>query len=794
MKLLALICSTSSDYLQENIPLRVGLIISWTAAFVGSMVLLFPTALVTRPAEGIDPSWAIGVHLAIQNDFVFGQEIVYTYGPLGYIATRLPIGVTKSQYLISNMLITSLTVWMLVSVLRRIVGYQQLFFFLAAVVILSLYTFDYASNVSIFLFFILTFLLLCNMRRHSTSALAVALVTSVVIFYTKLSVGIPGIILTLIYLATLLVTSSHYRKRFILIISVSYILSIVGASLILRVDLPNYVRNGLHIISGYNDAMYLRPDAVEGGIMRLTLAVLLIAGFAVVAFLNVRESRRDWAAWLAHGLVAMFLFTTFKYAFTRADDSHMRTFFIFAPAVVGSLFLFAKPLERARLGIIVIGALVFSVVALHLPSLQGHFADKYNRLENYARSVWRPIDDEVPLELIASHALPDDIRAAIGEDSVDIVPSEISIIYANDMSYNPRPVIHSYDVYNEQLDQKNASKYLSPDGPAYVIYFLQDIDGRYPFSTESETKLALLSNYEVIRRFGQFLLLHRRAEPRSLAKITETPQAARLSETIALEGGNTQVLKTEINYSLLGRLVALLYQPSPLSVTVIFSNGDEQTYRAVRGVFNGGAIITPFVDQLHMAEMFFDTGAGRSIAGVRFESPAPWAYRNEFTYQITKVDTPPDSVRLAPLPSKATFVPGDPNVILDGWHLLESQAGDTCQWSDGHSARLFFQADLATDDPSAEVTVEIKAGTFYSQTIPLLFNGALLGVLESTSHWESAVYSFTIDFALLADAGNQPLVNEIEFIIPNAASPASLDPSNHDTRVLGLCLWEMHLR
>ena len=51
--------------------------------FLALVVVTWPVAGVT-PSVGIDPSWVLGLAMAVSNGLVWGRDIVFTYGPLGY--------------------------------------------------------------------------------------------------------------------------------------------------------------------------------------------------------------------------------------------------------------------------------------------------------------------------------------------------------------------------------------------------------------------------------------------------------------------------------------------------------------------------------------------------------------------------------------------------------------------------------------------------------------------------------------------------------------------------------------
>ena len=56
----------------------------------GALAFICLTAIccytpVEAPSTGLDPSWALAITRAAEAHFVFGREIVFTYGPLGFL-------------------------------------------------------------------------------------------------------------------------------------------------------------------------------------------------------------------------------------------------------------------------------------------------------------------------------------------------------------------------------------------------------------------------------------------------------------------------------------------------------------------------------------------------------------------------------------------------------------------------------------------------------------------------------------------------------------------------------------
>ena len=58
---------------------------------LGIILLSFP-ALAMPLFASLDSSWMIGLHEAVKRGFVFGRDVGFTYGPLGYVLFPLNEG------------------------------------------------------------------------------------------------------------------------------------------------------------------------------------------------------------------------------------------------------------------------------------------------------------------------------------------------------------------------------------------------------------------------------------------------------------------------------------------------------------------------------------------------------------------------------------------------------------------------------------------------------------------------------------------------------------------------------
>ncbi len=614
-------------------------------ALLVGFVLLTPVTVIAPPAIGLDPSWAIGIHLALQEKLTFGRDIVFTYGPLGFLFTRLPIAASHWQYLLRDALLMALVAFVLVVTLRQVTSLWALLLTLLAILVSSA-TVVHHPVVYLPTFIFLAFLvaLLAYLHSQHLAALLLAAVLTLVLFFAKANVGLPALALMLALFVYLLLFPGRLRRRSIGALAGLFLVALAGLSLLLRTDLPGYLAGAWHLSSAYNDAMFLPLESTGLDPELLTMAVTLFVALAAAGLIHRRQLLARREALLGFLLMGLALFLVFKHGFVRADLNHVRSFFPLAALAIALLAPFQRGRLQRDLYAALLLALLFSTVLsadLYQPR---YVLRRFREFYRYLTVKIAELPQDVALSALQPHLLPDSVRAAIGDATVDVVPWDISYVLANGLAYNPRPVIQSYTAYDDYLDSLNQAKYLSSSGPDYILFTPGDIDGRHPFFTESRTRLAMLRNYQVSQRLGDMLLLQRRADPLPFSESVSPPQEARLGETIEFAGtGGLKVMTANIRYNALGHLLRLLFQPPLLQVTVHFADGEERTYRAIQSIVNGQVLVNPLVDSPDTAEQFFATGGqgGRTVTSIRFDAPPGAGFQPDFTYFLKEIDIVP---------------------------------------------------------------------------------------------------------------------------------------------------------
>lgn len=71
----------------------LGLRVAWRTLLLAALVLVtFPPCFVAMDTGGLDSSWAIGINELVNRHMTFGRDVIFTYGPLGFVITPRNLG------------------------------------------------------------------------------------------------------------------------------------------------------------------------------------------------------------------------------------------------------------------------------------------------------------------------------------------------------------------------------------------------------------------------------------------------------------------------------------------------------------------------------------------------------------------------------------------------------------------------------------------------------------------------------------------------------------------------------
>ena len=499
-------------------------------AALALLTLLFAIALVPWipqiPALQIDSSWATVHNFGFQQGWQWGRDIVFTYGPWGWLVAP--------QYHPSTYVLL-LLVWVGISfVLAQTFLYLRHdsspgFWVSTTLIFLVLTSATYPgarlySVGSATLFMTLPiFCVLVQLRpiRQGYRAVQTGLVAVM-----ALSGSIQFLYLVLSLLSLLLLDCYRLLARrsfpvFLLLWAAFFLFFRWCGGQQLR-SLPDFFHYSIEVASGYSDAMSL----VGPGWEVISFAIIALA---TLAFVTAREfqrgkqnaTRNPWDGILVVLVWALGCFFIFKSGFVRHDGHAVRAWaWLFASALLYG-FRFQPKHHQYRFGIIfpvLLGLLAVSWThqigswfghpptkpatdfALkfhphHLLTITdivvGSGRDKLSRRQNEAMALVRWMGSLPPLP-----------------SSVDIFPWDEVVPIASGLDYRPLPAFQNYTVYTSDLfDLNRARLFLRKHAPAFLALRWEGLDGRWPTLGMGDTIVDIINLYWPAGSHGQYVIL-----------------------------------------------------------------------------------------------------------------------------------------------------------------------------------------------------------------------------------------------------------------------------------------------
>ena len=608
--------------------------------------LLLPGGFIHYPKAGIDSSWALALNMAYKYKLIFGRDFEFTYGPLGIIRTRMPLGVSWFFYLLFDVYILTTELLLLRRILKRHFNVLTVLF-LFLVIYLCTYEEPGSWTFLLGLFYLLTMFRGPVRLTHGMQAALFAVIT----FYFKSSVGIVAFFLYLGILLYILIRRRIDARSFIFLI-LFFAGCIAAGAWLLNVDLKGYMIGGLHIISGYNDAMFL--PITDTGIKLLCISLAVLFGTACFGFWRLVTITRERKLFkepddlIVYGVMTFVIFFYYKSGFTRSDVPHNAQFFRGAVLFIGLLFFFGHDDYRWRRSaaawcwLVLVCTLAVSSLnadgSRQLPRLVtlSFIPEKIYGIHDYFSELFH-YDQEVTRQQKLTQ-LPNPYRDLIGSAPTDIIPWEISTIYFNGLTYDPRPIMQTYSAYDGYLDSLNAAKYASPGGPQYVLFSSGGTDNRFPWFDEARTKLELVNRYVVAGSLQGELVL-RKSPDSVLRPDGQETASARLGEDIPIRHyDGLRFTRFFIRFSPLGRLRRMVYQSPQLNIVVTLGNGATFTYKAPKPVLEDGLIINKYLDSKEEFQALLQ-GAGQMTTDIRSIRIEPDSTASCFKPEITMTST-----------------------------------------------------------------------------------------------------------------------------------------------------------
>lgn len=470
----------------RRIPLR-------DVAVVVAATLLGTPITPSFPSPGLDPSWEAGLAMAEQRGLVFGREILFTYGPWGWLDHTVMVTRTQLGFqLIFALLASASLISVLYALLRSRMGFRSAAALTLVPVTLLCYLM--APDERVLVTAIAVALLLIEYRHRFPApylaGFALGFLTGLFLL-VKIS---SGVLVVPVLGVALLVWWRDWRVPLAglagLVLSVPALWLLAGQPLS---ALPLWLRGSIELASGYSDALSTYPWSwlnylVYGAVSTFVLVLLWRR-------IRAGDYYRTQAVALALiGLASVYY--GLKLGFVREEDPRVVT----ALSVLTPALFFAIPTGVTNRWAMA-SALVTPVAAiLFIPNLANVALQPLQSPNRQFSALKIATSDpeftskrDEQLETNrAEYRLDRAFLADLHRTRVQIDPWETTLAWTYDLDWRPVPVFQLYAAYTPYLDQVNTDALRAPDGPTAVL-----VAAPYRFGPEGSNPAWVSPRYQL---------------------------------------------------------------------------------------------------------------------------------------------------------------------------------------------------------------------------------------------------------------------------------------------------------
>jgi len=626
--------------------------IGWPACFTLVFLSAFFLSGTQQPPLELDPSWHAALEYATVHHWQFGTQIVFTFGPLGFLSTRTSLGHLVGARIAFAFFWGALVALAATALARRLPGWVR-YAFLAWLVVFTLSA--GLDQTALFVMAYGALLLLADNPKQRWQA-PLFVFAFIVLSLIKIS------FLTAALASLALVVVCWIRQQKILkaiVLAVAAPAGFVACWMALG-QAPSHLipwfRDALELVAGYSAAMNLPPKTA---VLWAALAALaLFVGALIASIVRVRGGFLTWACRIT---LAEYVFFAWKGGLTRSGDWHTFVFLWFLP--LGIVFLFLKEFSsvptashRGALEVTFAVSMMLCLVASSLqipgftwrqvagwPPRVAHNAESIVAIfRGHADGLYAGCRDAKNVPMLQL----DRAKDLIGNQSVDMLNYLALAALINGMNYRPRPVFQGFVAYTPALQNLNAAYFRSAGRPHFVLLCQQATDGRFPTLEDSAALNYVLNNYVPVARDGRFLILQQRTSEDPAFQLVHE-ESLHFGEKFDLRpwGHGPLFMSVGIAPSLLGRAVTFLYQQHPLYLRVSTGQGEER-YRIVPSMAERPFLVNPVLNSNFGVMNLYASHLGKELKSVAFERPRQGSF--EFRDRLTvRLYTAPAFLRAA---------------------------------------------------------------------------------------------------------------------------------------------------
>lgn len=562
-------------------------------------VMMMPSFVYHPENVNLDPSWRYVLNIIAHKGYTVGDDVLFSYGPLGYICYLMNLpnnGITYYVGLVILIAVVLINAFLFVRLFRlvtqgKISVYSAVFAFLV-------YIFAYTKPEwdNYMLYTLVLGVVIAFYERDGDNRMPVHIVTIcavnflfVVMSLSKFSTFTSALAFTILFF----IFDFLFNRRFegILYFAPALVISVLGylaynpsiSGLFGYLGSIFKISDGWMLSSQFDEVF----DTAEWVHIIIIMALFVI--MLVLAIVNNYQS--------SHIIISLSasMFLLYKYASTRHGLVCGLWLYamLFSAAVLS--FDFRKlPLDgkngknevslniiRAVAALLMIVTAVTQINAIH--NTRGKISDE---LKQKLHTVTHLGESSLDEEFMENWKLPEDVINQIASDSVGIYSHHQGLAGSNPtLNLMIYPSVQGDFTKVPVVDKRNGYFFNSDNSPTYMIVYPEAIDDRIAFLDEPYTWDGIKSNYQVATVYDDFVLLKKvktgtPKEDYSAGYTFLRTETFNKNDRIVVPE-DARYAKVKIDFNFTGKLKKFFYHVFINYLTVYYSDGRSLSGRAI---------------------------------------------------------------------------------------------------------------------------------------------------------------------------------------------------------------------
>ncbi|MEA3477343.1 MAG: hypothetical protein U9R60_04125 [Bacteroidota bacterium] len=562
---------------------------SLLACFVFVFTFPYKYAIITM---GLDSSYVLAINYIVANDFQAFSDLIFTFGPLGFLKYPLHIG-SNMQIGFAWLILVRITFIALMLYIGHLRKRSIIYTFLITLVFTNILQFD--QNI----FGIIIFGLILYRMTEKPGFLAISILFTILGLFIKINIGFIGVLVCASFIIYDLIINRNFRKT-----SVIIIISLLAFVLIFWLLLGNplkiftYYTQIYALIAGNSSALSVYPD---------NNWLYIFVMFLIFLIMPLIDRDKDFHFILF--IIALSIFAVFKYSFARQENVHAKYFLDFLILFLLLVLLYPQKLKIISILLVMIQ---ISLYYLNLNYTGTYTMDDKIQLSGVVNfkntfcdySTFKANSVKYSREALKGVKLPEEFTEEIGEASIDFYPWELTYFYINNLNYKPRPTLQSGCLYiPPSIDKLNAKHMLSDEAPDYMIWTftgddgLPGIDLRYLLNSDGAFINAFLGRYTKILEDKKRALWQRTDSAKLGPANFFKEQEIEYDQWVMVPEAASQVLKIRLDVSRTfpGLIKSFLYKEGEFFIHYHLESGKEVKHKFSRDNAQTGLWIQPYI-------------------------------------------------------------------------------------------------------------------------------------------------------------------------------------------------------